>query len=97
MSDTPGADLLNGRPTGGQPWPFRPLTLFRKVTGPFQRANSRAVGAGPDSGQPWPTSSTVDAVTCLSEDLSQVYTDSKGREHTIGDMVIELYQKLVEQ
>jgi hypothetical protein len=97
MSNTPGADLLNGGEAGKPSWPFRRTTLFRKVTGPFQRANSRPVGAGPDSGQPWPTASNLDEVTCLAEDLSQVYVDAKGTEHTIGDMVIELYQVLVEK
>lgn len=93
MSDTPGADQLNGRIGGGAPWPWRPVTLFRKVTGPFQRAHSRGVGAGPDSGTPWNTPSTIDQITCLSEDLSQVYVDPAGKEHTLGDMIIELYIK----
>lgn len=96
MSDTPGADLLNGG-QGGQPsWPFRRVTLFRKVTGAFQRAATRPVGAGPDSGQPWATASALDELTCLSEDLSQVYVDSKGKEHTLADMIILTYQKVVE-
>ena len=97
MSDTPGADQLNGRIGGGAPWPWRPVTLFRKVTGPFQRARGRAVGAGPDSGQPWGTPSTIDQITCLSEDLSQVYVDPKGKEHTLADMIIEMYIKSQEK
>lgn len=92
MSDTPGADQLNGQ-TGGKAWPWRPVVLFRKVTGPFMRAHGRPPGAGPDSGQPWATPSVIDQITCLSEDLSQVYVDPAGKEHTMGDMILELFIK----
>lgn len=83
---TPGSDRLDGKPQ----WTWRPTTLYRKVTDSLQRATKRT--GGPKPGDPWDSTSTLDEVTCLAEDLSVVYVAPDGKEYTLSDMVIELFK-----
>jgi len=83
--------------------PWRPVELYRTVTAPGDRTVARNRGTlgsaglgGPQAGQSWDTPSTLDQVTVLSEILTVQYQDAKGVKHTLSDMVIALYQKLVE-
>lgn len=82
---TPGSDRLDGNP-GGNAWPWRPTILYRTITGLFQRATART--AGPAPGTNWPSTSTLDEVTCLAEDLSVELTGPDGKKYTLSDMVV---------
>lgn len=87
---TPGSDRLDGG-AGGRAWPFRPTELYRRVTGLFQRATKRT--AGPPPGQAWDSASTLDEVTCLSEDQSVVLAAPDGKEYSLSDMIIYTFAK----
>lgn len=85
----------------GQVLPWRPVELYRKVKAAGDRLVARNRGTlgsaglgGPQAGASWDTPSTLDQVTVLSEILTVVYTDPAGKDHTVADMIIELYQDL---
>lgn len=81
--------------------PWRPVELYRKVKAAGDRLVARNRGSlgaagkgGPQAGVPWDTPSTLDQITALAEILTVVYTDPAGKDHTLSDMIIELYQDL---
>lgn len=84
---------LDGRNADtNQPEPWRIVQLYRRVTGTGQRTKAR-----PESGKQWTTSSILDEITVLSEDLTVVYVDGDGKEWTVGDMIVAIFQYIQAQ
>lgn len=109
----PGQAALDGRANGavstpngtviqdGQVLPWRPVKLYRPVTGAGDRGVARNSGplglagqGGPAAGTTWDSPSTLDEITVLAEILTVQYVDPTGKEWTVSDMVIELFKWL---
>lgn len=103
-----GAIVLTNPQTGqpvtvvdGQALPWRPVKLYRPVTGSRDRSaarNSGSLGAagmgGPRAGAVWDTPAMEDTSTVLGEELTKVYVDASGKDWTLHDMVLELFKDL---
>lgn len=83
----------------GNVLPWRPVWLYKEVTDPQDYSvarNSGSLGAAGQGGPTavttmWDSPSTLDQVTCMSEDITKVYKDPTGGLWTLRAMVCKMF------